>query len=207
MIRLQGVDKESTLHTPTSIPQGAYVLADNPRLYEPQRANNFDLLIEGLDNIRRVGMVGDEENGTIPNAKELFRIAVNSSFVPHFSMTSIDIRRGNSMFKVAGLPTFDDGSATLNDYIGAETLDILMAWQNQAYDVETEKVGLIEDYKKDAWLVEYTPDWQVVRKYFIKGIWVSAISEDNFSREQDGKRSVSVTFKYDYAKLDSSEIE
>ena len=35
---------------------GAYHLADNPSLYEPQRTNNFTFIVTDIDNILRVGV-------------------------------------------------------------------------------------------------------------------------------------------------------
>ena len=62
MIRLNGVDKESTLGQVSQISHGAYVLADNPNLYEIQRTNNFEFIVTDIDNIARAGAGGTETN-------------------------------------------------------------------------------------------------------------------------------------------------
>lgn len=206
MIRINGVDKESTINVLAEHPMGAYVLANNPSLYQPQETNHFEFIVEDIDNILRPGASGDEENARIANAGEVLRVSVSQAFVPHFTQNPIEIKRGNSTIKVAGTPTFDSGSLVLNDFIGAETAVILAAWQNLSYNVETEKVGLMSDYKKQAWLVEYTPDYQVVRKWILYGCWVSGLSEGTLSYESNEKNQITATIQYDYAKIDNSEL-
>ena len=144
---------------------GTYHLADNPSLFEVQRNNNFEFVVTDLDGIQRAGSIGTESNAFIGNAQEMLRLSVTKSSIPHFSQDVVAIKRGNSTLKYAGVPTFDEGTVEFNDFVGADTKAILMAWQNQSYDVQTEKVGLVTDYKKDAYLLEYTPDYQLVRTW------------------------------------------
>ena len=101
--------------------------------------------------------------------------------------------------KAAGIPTFNEGSLVINDFIGADGKSALMAWQNLSYDVRTEKVGRMKDYKKDCYLLEYTPDYQLVRQWLLKGCWVSGITMSEFNQEQGEKRTVSATIQYDSA--------
>jgi hypothetical protein len=207
MIRLNGVDKESTIGNVSQISHGAYVLADNPNLYEIQRTNNFEFIVTDIDNILRAGAGGSETTSTIDNAQEVLRISVSGAFVPHYTQESIPIRRGNSVQKFAGVPTFQAGRITLNDYIGADTKAVLMAWQNLSYNVRTEKVGLVTDYKKDAYLLEYTPDYQLVRTWKLFGCWISGLSEGEFSHDSADKHTISATIEYDKAWIDISDVE
>ncbi len=204
-IRINGIDMQSTINTQTAKPQGTYVLADNPNLYEIQRENNFEFVVTDIDNILRAGAIGDEANARIVNAQEVLRVSVVSAPIPHFSQNAIEIRRGNSVVKAAGVPTFNAGTLTVNDYIGADTKAVRMAWQNLSYNVKTEKVGLMSDYKKDAYLIEYTPDYQQVRKWRLHGCWISSLSESDYNQENNGKHSISATIEYDRAEIDMSE--
>lgn len=206
MIRINGVDVESTLNQNTEASQGTYVLADNPNLYEPQRSNNFDFIVTGLDNIIRAGTNGDEAGAVIVNAQETLRIAVNSAFVPHFTQEILSLNRGNDTIKYAGKITFPEGQFIINDYIGADTKSILMAWQNLSGNVKTEKVGHASDYKKDAYLVEYTPDYTTVRRWVLKGCWISGISEGEYNHDNNELRKVTATIQYDKAYIDTSEL-
>jgi len=189
----------TSMRETTSDSQGAYVLADNPKLYEIQRRNNFEFVVPDMDNILRAGT-----SSKITNAKEVLRVSVVSAPIPHFSQNPIEIRRGNSVIKAAGVPTFTNGTLVVNDFIGADTKAVLMAWQNLSYNVRTEKVGLMADYKKIAWLTEYTPDYQVVRKWKLSGCWVSSITEQDYNMDSNDKGTISATIEYDKAEIDTS---
>ena len=196
--------------TPDSIspgvPIGTYHLSDNTNFYEPQRTNNFEFVITDIDGIMRAGMEGNEASNirTIKNAQEIIRLSVVSSSVPHFDQNVIEIRRGNSVLKYAGTPTFQSGSLVINDYIGADSKSVLQAWQNLSYNVKTEKVGLASEYKKDCFLIEYSPDYQVVRQWRLHGCWISGLQEDQYSNESNQKKSISATIQYDRAEVDTS---
>lgn len=206
-IRLNGVYKESTVNKASDMAHGTYLLANNPALYEPQRTNNFEFVCTDLDNIVRAGANGDEENARIANAQEILRIGVASASVPHFTQGVIEIRKGNSVIKAAGVPTFPSGSLVVDDFIGAGTKDVLMAWQHLSYNAITEKVGLMGDYKKDCYLIEYTPDWQEVRRWKLRGCWISGLTEGEFNKEEEGRKQVTATIEYDSAIPDMSELQ
>lgn len=177
-------------------------LASNKELYEPARSNNFEFVVMDIDDLLGAGI--QEEFATdedyINNGQDIIRVSVISSSVPHFDLSTIEVKRGNSIVKFAGVPTFSDGELKLNDYVGARTKDALMAWQALAYDVETEKVFEASKYKKDCWLYEYTSDYsKVIRTWELKGCWISKISEDAFSNENNGKREITCTVVYDKA--------
>ena len=181
---------------------GAYHIADNPQLYEPARSNNFELVVTGIDTLLQAGV--DEntatENDYIRNGQETIRVSVLSSSVPHFELGDIQVKRGNSTSHYAGVPTFNTTDLVVNDYIGARTKDVLMAWQGLAYDVRGEKIRSSANYKKDCTLYEYTPDYEKVIRYWeIKGAWVSNVTEDAFSNENNDKRQVTATIIYDRA--------
>lgn len=188
---------------------GTYHLADNPSLYEVQRNNNFEFIVTNLDGIKRAGAIGTESNAFISNAQEVIRIGVMKAFVPHFTQEVVQVKRGNTTLKYAGVPTFGEGTLELNDYIGADDKSAMMAWQNLSYDVETEKVGSMSNpdtqYKKTCYLVEYTPDYRKVRTWVLYGCWISSLSEGDYSAEDGGKHVIQATVQYDWGKIDLSD--
>ena len=205
-IRINGTDKASTINTSAVSPMGTYHLAANHNLYEIQRSNNFEFIVTDIDGISKAGMISGQVSGTIENAQEIIRLSVASSSIPHFSQDPIEVKRGNSTMKFAGVPKFDAGTIKVNDYIGAATKEVLMAWQNLSYNVATEKVGLASDYKKDCYLVEYTPDYQKVRQWKLHGCWISKLDGGEFSSDNNDKMQITVTIEYDKAEVDSSGI-
>lgn len=200
MIRINGTDYNSTINQQGDA-IGTYVLADNPNLYEIQRTNNFEFIATGLESLVRAGT-----NQTIQNAQGIIRMSVVSAPIPHFKQNVITIQRGNSVMKAAGSATFDSGTIVVNDYIGADTKSVLMAWQNLSYNVKTEKVGLMSDYKKDCTLIEYTPDYQKVRSWKLYGCWISGLSESDYNNEQNEKHQITATIEYDKAVIETDDI-
>lgn len=205
-IRINGIDRPSTINQHSSVPHGTYHLADNPNLYEIQRDNHFEFVVTDIDGIVRAGMNATDYNGTIPNAQEILRLSVVGAPVPHYEQGIIPVRRGNSTLKYAGTPSFSSGTVTVNDFIGADTKAVLMAWQNLSYNVETEKVGLVGDYKKDCYLIEYSPDMQIVRQWRLHGCWISSLSESPYNSEGNGKKQVEATIQYDRGEIDTSSL-
>ena len=205
MISINGNDYNSTINDSSTpgTPIGTYHLANNPNIYEIQRTKNFVFVVSDIDGSLRAG----SESATYANAQEVIRMSVVSCPIPHFSQNAIEVKRGNTTLKYAGVPTFQAGTIVLNDYIGADTAGVLEAWQNLSYNVRTEKVGLASDYKKDCYLIEYSPDYQPVRRWIMRGCWVSGLSEDEMNNENNSKKTVRATIEYDRAELDVSGID
>lgn len=178
---------------------GSYHLADFPSLYEVQRNNNFEFFVDGIDNLTKAGSNGTETNRTVQNGGETLRLSNVTAFIPHFSQEPLSIRRGNSVMKAAGIPTFEAGNVSFNDYIGADTKAALMAWQALSYNVVSERVGVMSSYKKRATLIEYSPDYKKVREWTLYGCWVSKITEDDYDQESGDKHKISATIEFDKA--------
>ena len=201
-ILLKNEDKNSTIHE-AGDKLGTYYIADNPKYFEPQRQNNFIFYVEGLNGKLNIPYNTYAQQ----NAEEVLKLSVNSSSVPHFTISTVTLKRGNNTMKFAGVPEFGEGQIALNDFIGAGTKDVLLAWQKQAYDVQTEKVGLATDYKVDAYLLEYTPEYQLVRTWILRGCWISGISEDAYDHDNGGNMKIlNATIQYDKAYIDTSDI-
>ena len=56
----------------------------------------------------------------------------------------------------------------------------------------------MKDYKKDCYLLEYTPDMQLVRQWVLKGCWISGLNMPEFNQEQGDKRNITATIPNDY---------
>lgn len=182
---------------------GTHYLTDNPQIYEIQRNNNFVFYIEGLSNAFDI----PQNRYAQVNADDIIRVSLKKGFVPHFKMSAIEVKRGNNTMKFAGTPTFDAGSIELDDFIGSGAKDIMVAWQAKAYNVRTEKVGLASDYKKDGYLLEYTPDYQLVRTWKLIGCWCAELNDSDYSHDSNDKHSITATIQYDRAYIDIDDIE
>lgn len=177
---------------------GAYHLANNPELFEPQRKNNFELQVTGLDNLADIYNT-EFDTKTIKNAAEVIRLSLAKGFVPSFAQSPIKIGYGNNDIKFAGKPEWNDGDFALNDYIGAATKEVMLAWQRLSYDPKTQKVGRAKDYKKVAYLVETAPDGEIVRTWKVLGCWIKDLKFDDYSMDESGKQQMTASISYDYA--------
>ena len=173
------------------------------RLYELARSNNFRFYVEGLGGLLRAGYNSAQQDAYISeNADEVLEFSVKSSSVPKFQQEVIEIRRGNAVMKAAGLPTFNQGTLIIDDFIGADGKSVLMAWQNLSYNVDTQMVGYMKDYKKDCYLIEYDPNYKEVRTWKLFGCWVSDLNQSEFDHDEGGKRQITATIEYDWAKME-----
>ena len=183
-------------------------ISANLRDYEAARSGFFTFIVDDIDNIIRADYTGDRSNeesieasSRIPNAQEVLKLNVTSASVPHFSLEVLRYTRGNDTIKFAGVPTFDEGSITVDDVVGLDTKSILMAWKALAYDVKTRRGGRMIDYKKNCTLIEYTQDFEQIRSWKLFGCWISAIGDEAFDKESDGKRKLTATIQYDRAEM------
>ena len=202
-IRINGQGPfDSQLDKPFDNQRSLFHIVEGQRSsYEPARSTDFELFVYGLEDL--VDGVDNEKDVT-----EAIRIAVAKAPVPHFSINVLEQRRGNTVQKFAGTPTFQAGQIELYDWIGLNTKSILTAWQAKACQLikkgdqqyGTGKTGVLSDYKKTATLVEYTPDGQKVRSWKMYGCWISSIDEDAFDHSnQQSERRIRATMEYDLA--------
>ena len=203
-IKLNNVDMPSTVSQYGTMQHDVYHLSNNTNEYEIQRTNNFEFIVDM--SINNAISIADSNlvNTVASNSQQVLRLSVSSSSVPHFSQNPIPISRGNNTFNFAGVPKYQAGTIRFNDYIGVDTKNILMSWQALSYNARTQKVGLASDYKKQGALIQYTPDWQVVRAFVMYGCWISRLSQDEFSFDNNNKKLITAEITYDYALPDDT---
>lgn len=189
--------------------------------WEPQRTNNFELVIEGLDTLVRAGSwdsniknafgessskyMGKTGSGEDPgryyprlkNAAERLMLSVDSFTAPTLEIAQITTHYGNNSIKWAGKPEFPNGSVTINDYIGIGTEQIMSEWFRAAYNFENECVGLAKDYKKTGYLIEYDPSGGQARVWRLDGCWLATFDLGEWAQEGNNQRKMKGTLVYD----------
>lgn len=184
---------------------GVYHMIDsaNPSLYEISRSNNFELIVTGVNVLLRAGAQVNadtaQESDYVTGGEDAVRLSVVKATVPNFTQEEIIIQRGNMKMYAAGIPSFNDGTLEVNDFIGLNAKSVLQAWQRLSFDATSEKVGRMADYKKTCTLIEYTPDYQIIRKWRLDGCWIKGLQENDFSMEDGAKRTVTATIRFDRA--------
>lgn len=176
-------------------------IADNTS-YEPARTNNFEFMITDIDKLLKAGVDDTGENGDedfIKDGQEIIRLSVNKASVPHMSQGELEVSRGNIKSYYAGSITFEGGTIEVVDYIGVNGKSVLMAWQRLSGDAKTGRVGRAKDYKKDCILIEYSPDYEKIRSWTLKGCWVTGLSEPDFSFDSADKKVITAKIRFDRA--------
>jgi len=178
-------------------------ISTNLSNYESARTGFFTLIVDGLTNLIKPTFKGESESAAdtdmIQNAQQTLKLNVIKCPVPHFEITTNEYRRGNDVVKFAGIPTWNGGTIVVDDIVGLDTKALLMSWLYLAYNPHTRKGGRMRDYKKTATLCEYTQDYELIRTWTIEGMFVTKITEEDFDRENDGKRQLQVEFVFDRA--------
>lgn len=189
-------------------------ISENLANYEAARSGFFTLLVgngetfdaENSDTWNSINGLPSPYSDKAPlavdgnnNHQKLLALNVTKAFVPHFELEVLEYKRGNEKVKFAGTPTFQGGDLTVDDVVGIDTKNILLAWQAQAYDVHSGKGGRMKHYKKNCTLIEYTQDYEQIRQWELRGCWISSLTEDPFDKESDGKRQITVKIEYDKA--------
>lgn len=176
--------------------------------YEAARSAFFTLIVNDLTNLIKPDYSGDPANAKssdmIQNGQEILRLNVTKfpGSALHFDLKTEEYRRGNDVVKFATTPSWEGGEITVDDIVGIDTKSALMAWQYLAYNPHTRKGGRMKDYKKTCTLCEYTQDYELIRTWTLEGVFITKISEDDFDRENDGRRKLQVTFTFDRALVD-----
>ena len=184
--------------------------------WEPQRTNNFELVVEGLDRLYTANIdTGNIPTGTTttptdnidskyneksltpPNAAERIMLSVDSFTAPSIEIAQITTQYGNNSIKWAGKPEFPNSTITVNDYIGIQVERILAAWFRCAYDFRTEKIGLARHYKKTGYLIEYDPKGGTARCWRLDGLWLASFNLGEWSQEGNAQRKIQATLVYD----------
>lgn len=164
--------------------------------WEPQRVNNFEVVIEGLDTL----VVAGTADGTSQNygsVAERIMLSVDSFSAPTIEIAQITTQYANNSIKWAGKPEFPNSTLVINDYIGMRVEQLLAAWFRCAYDFQTENIGLARNYKKTAYLIEYAPDGSEARTWRLEGCWLASFQLGDWNQAGNEQRKLNATLVYD----------
>ena len=114
---------------------GTRHISANAQNYEVARSNFFSVIVDDLDDLLYPEYSYTGENAATEfvtstsgrHGSEVLKLSVNTIYVPHYSMTPIEVRRGNSIVKFADNPSWTAGTITVQDFVGLKVKDVLMA--------------------------------------------------------------------------------
>ena len=163
--------------------------------WEPQRTNNFEIQFPNLGQLFSI----DQGLALPGNASDLLTLSVKSVDYPTTEIGKLAVSYGNNSINYAGKPSYGDVSIVVNDFIGIQTERILMAWSALVYNPKDEIIGWASQYKRDGYLIEYSPDYKIARKTQLRGCFPGTVTPGNFSNDDNSIREISCTFYVDVA--------
>lgn len=174
---------------------GAYHMIGNDD-YEPQRNNNFEVHIYGLDNLFTV-----DKGIAVPRdiAEESLTLSAVSVGQINTNVGVLTVPYGNTKVKYAGLPEISDSDIVYSDYIGKSTERIISAWHALVFNPKTEAIGRASVYKKSALLIETAPDGSRARAWRLQGCWPSNVQYGAYDYNGGATRQITMTLTYDIA--------
>ena len=159
------------------------VLAAQNGAYEPQRQFQWMLEVHGLN----------------PDIQEVLQMSLRVGVLPTESNEEVEIPFLNGKVFVAGKAMYEGGSYTFNDYVDKNTAKRIIQWRRLVYNPETHKIGLAKDYKKQADLVLYGPDFTVERIWKLYGVWPQQANFGTLDMSSSDIVQIEVQLKYDRA--------
>lgn len=174
---------------------GAYhMIGDDD--YEPQRNNNFEIHIYGLNNLKTVDDGHSIDTSTAQDCLTLSAVSVGQI---NTNVGILEVPYGNTKVKFAGLPSISDSDVVYSDYIGKATERIIAAWHALVFNPKTEEIGRASVYKKPARLVETAPDGTAARVWELRGCWPSNVQYGAYDYNGGQTRQITMTLTYDIA--------
>lgn len=175
---------------------GAYHMIGNDD-YEPQRVNNFEIHIYGLDNLRTVHQNRKVSDSEAQDCLTLSAVSVGGLGT---NVGIIPVSYGNTKVKFAGIPEVNDVEIVYSDYIGKATERIISAWHGLVFNPQNQKIGRATQYKKRALLVETAPDGTHARVWQLEGCWPSNVQYGGYDYNGGNTvRQITMTLTVDRA--------
>lgn len=168
-------------------------LSDNP-LYQPQLTNHFEMYIYLPSSL----VQGDEKK--ILDARKYITLAVKSVDAPDLAVNTLEIPHGNTKVNIAGqVNSKQTGTMVVNDYIGANTKEILFNWMSLVNNPYTGQMGWAANYKCKAQCIKYSPDGALLDGWVYTGFFPTSVGEDNMSKDGSNINTITVQYAYDLA--------
>lgn len=149
--------------------------------FEVQRTNHFEVILPA----------------DIFPAKST--LLVDSFTVPDVSVGAISLDYGNANVKVAGKATVADASLVIKDAITQDMEKQMNTWRTKVYDPSTDKVGWVEDYKKNLVVNQYAPDGTYMRQWKCIGCWPTDFNVSQFQYGTADKKLITLNISVDKA--------
>lgn len=168
-------------------------------VFEPQRTNNFEIRFPNLNQLTSSQTMSKDNKVVYNDCGKAITLSVASVGDLSQSISAIPVSYGNNAVKFAGKPDLNSISMTINDFIGLETERILESWSALVYNKYDQTVGKASKYKQRAYLIEYSPDYEIAKVWQLEGCWPGDISYGGYQQDNNSIRQITMTLNVDFA--------
>jgi hypothetical protein len=148
---------------------------------DPERRWLFKLTLTVPASVSAFPSVGGGTGGpTASTAQEILSFNAQNVTVPSVTMDAIVIPHLNQDVKVAGRPTLGEMSVTLLNSYDLQAVRVIEAWHRLIYRPSTEQLNFASAYKTNGTLFVYKPDFEIFKRYDIKGCWPSSVGDKEY---------------------------
>ena len=168
-------------------------------VFEPQRTNNFEIRFPNLNQLTSSQTMSKDNKVVYNDCGKAITLSVASVGDLSQSISAIPVSYGNNAVKFAGKPELNSISITINDFIGLETERILESWSALVYNKYDQTVGKASKYKQRAYLIEYSPDYEIAKVWQLEGCWPGDISYGGYQQDNNSIRQITMTLNVDFA--------
>lgn len=145
-----------------------------PNKFEPKRKNRWVFAIEGID-----------------------AFLMKTASRPTFNTQETTLGFINSTRYLAGKTTFDTIQVTIYDPIAPSGSQQVMEWIRTHFESVSGRAGYADFYKRDCQLKMLDPVGTVVELWDIKGAFLTNVSYNDLSYDDDAPQEISMTLRFD----------
>ena len=154
--------------------------------YEPQRPNNFSLVIDI-----------SESGGT-----DQIALSIDEADLPKTILEEAELHFGNQVRYVPVKIRHEAGNLVFKDMVDVPIAKSLWSWFKQGGDPQTGKIGYAKDIKKDASILLGGPDGTSERTWQLEGCWLKEFDPGKLDQKNTNDTvMISLVMRFDTAYL------
>jgi len=139
-----------------------------------------------------------------PVEHEIKKFALKTTGLPGGEFAEITVDYINNKFYFPGKWTWNEVEMSFNDYFGSNVSQELYKWFKASFNPSTGEQPMAEGLKKTISIITLGPDGEEIEKWHLKGAWPKKFEwGDGLDYSSDDPRTMTVSFRYDYAEFES----
>ena len=128
---------------------------------------------------------------------DILTLNAQSVSLPSYTFAPIIIPHLNTDIKFAGRPSLGNMNVLFLNAYNLDAIRIIEAWHYKIYQPDTEQAGFAAQYKANAHLVVYLPDFSEFKHYDVLGIWPEDVGTKDYDWAVSDHVTRQVSFSVD----------